>query len=161
RNEIAMPVRNADGTPRKLAAAEEATLDAIGSATVGMATREELQAAADAVKPIPKANLEASDIQDVYDPLALIGAEILNSIRVNDWQHAVDTNEGVRTPSKYVASRLNAVAQGPNNTSRLRLLRYTYFLILYYANTTRKRQSRFAMLKKNFKALTEAPDQVV
>src|SRR5690606_2791087 len=103
----------------KLSAATTATLDAIGEASADMATREELQVALDAMRPIPKPNLDATEIQDVYDPLDIIGPEILNTIRVTDWQEACANGEGVQLPSKYVASRLNAVARGPNATSRL------------------------------------------
>ena len=158
RNEISVPTLNTDGTPKALSAATNATLDAIKEASADMASREELQATLDATKPIPKPNMDAKDIQDVYDPLEIIGAEILNSIRVKDWQDACENGEGVQVTSKFVASRLNTVARGPNSTERLRLLRYIYYLIVYYTNATRKRGGRTAMLKKNFKALTDASD---
>lgn len=160
RNEIALPTMNEDGTPMVLGEAENATLDAIKSASAGMATRDELQASIDSTKPIPHANLEATEIQDVYKPEDVIGAEILNGIRIKDWQEACDKGEGVQLMSKFVASRLNNVARGPNSASRLRLLRYIYYLIVYYTNATRKRAGRTAMLKKDFKSITGASDTI-
>ncbi|PKS10039.1 hypothetical protein jhhlp_004664 [Lomentospora prolificans] len=158
RNEIAIPVVNADGTPKKLNTATNATLDAIREASASMATRDELQASVDATKPIPKPNLEATEIQDVYDPAEIIGSEILNSIRIKDWQEACEKGEGVQLMSKFVASRLNNVARGPNSATRLRLLRYIYYLIVYYTNATRKRGARTAMQKKDFKSIAGASD---
>ncbi|CAI4219161.1 unnamed protein product [Parascedosporium putredinis] len=154
------PTMNEDGTPMVLGEAESATLDAIKSASAGMATRDELQASIDSTKPIPHANLEATEIQDVYKPEEIIGAEILNGIRIKDWQEACDKGEGVQLMSKFVASRLNNVARGPNSASRLRLLRYIYYLIVYYTNATRKRAGRTAMLKKDFKSITGASDTI-
>jgi DNA-directed RNA polymerase I subunit RPA49 len=159
RNIIALPGTNPDGSAKLDRAAAE-TLDVIGEAGASMATREELQATVDATKPVPKANLDAEDIQDVYDPIVLIGADVLNSVSVKVWQDAVKGGEGVEVSSKYVASRINRIAQGPNSTSRLRLLRYTYFLISYYASSTRKRGGRQALRRKEFQELADAPSGV-
>lgn len=160
RNQITLPGAHPDGSPKKLDRAAAATLDVIGEAGASMATREELQAVIDATKPVPKANLDADDIQDVYDPVELIGTDILNGVWVKDWQDAVKSGEGVDVSSKYVASRINRIAQGPNSTSRLRLLRYTYFLIAYYASSSKKRHTRYALRRKEFQELTQATGTV-
>ena len=160
RNEIIMPSTNADGSPKKLNRAAAATLDVIGEAGAKMATREELQATVDASKPVPRANLEAEDIQDVYDPVALIGRDTLNSIPYKDWQESVESGEGINVSSRYVASRINDVARGPNRASRLRLLRYVYYLVVFYASATRKGRTRKAARKKDFIELSGASPQV-
>lgn len=160
RNEVIMPAVNTDGSPRKLDSATNATLDEIGEAGANMATREELQAAVDASKPVPKANLDAEDIQGVYDPVALIGRDTLNSLPFKDWQESIESGEGVSVSSRYVASRVNDVARGPNRTSRLRLLRYIYYLIVFYASATRKGRTRKAARKKDFCEVTGASPQV-
>lgn len=160
RNEITMPSANANGSPQKLNRATAATLDSIGEAGADMATREEMQANIDATKPVPKANLEAEDIQDVYDPVALIGSDILNSIPFKDWKESIESGEGVNVTSRYVASRVEDVARGPNSASRLRLLRYVYYLIVFYTSATRKGRSRKALRRKEFCELTGASAQV-
>ena len=77
-NAIAPQKKAGDNSPTKIDNASRAMLNSVGAITSKMATREELQAAVDDAKPIPRANLEAEDIQDVYDPAAIIGADILN-----------------------------------------------------------------------------------
>ncbi|SPO03006.1 related to DNA-directed RNA polymerase A (I) chain [Cephalotrichum gorgonifer] len=160
RNEIAMPATNADGSPVKMNRAEAATLDVIGEAGAGMATREELQATIDATKPVPKANLEAEDIHDVYDPMEIIGPSVLNNIPVKDWQDAVENNTELNLNSHYVARLVMPVGHGPNSMARLRLLRYIHYLIQYYTLATRKRSSRRAMRKKEFEEATGASSQM-
>lgn len=150
RNEIMLPSTNADGSPKKMNRAAEATLDVIGEAGEKMATREELQATVDASKPVPRANLEAEDIQDVYDPVSLIGRDILNSVPFKDWKESIESGEGVNVSSRYVASRVDDVARGPNHASRLRLLRYIYYLITFYTSAARKGHSRRAARKKDY-----------
>lgn len=157
RNEITVPV---GGSPKKLDNATNATLDLIGEAGANMATREELQATVDASKPVPKANLEAEDIQDVYDPVALIGRDTLNSLPFKDWKESIESGEGVNLSSRFVASRVDNVARGPNSASRLRLLRYIYYLIIFYASASRKGRTRKAPRKKEFCEVSGASSQV-
>lgn len=160
RNEITMPATNVDGSPKKLDRATNATLDLIGEAGAGMATREQMQATVDAYKPVPKANLEAEDIQDVYDPVVLIGRDTLNSVPFKDWKESIESGEGIDVSSRYVASRVTDVARGPNSASRLRLLRYIYYLIVFYASASRKGRTRKAVRKKDFCELSGASSQV-
>ena len=65
--------------------ASKAVLETIGVSTVDMATREQLQAAVTGAKPVPPPNIEAEEIQDVYDPVALLGAEVLEMVPTADW----------------------------------------------------------------------------
>ena len=158
------PQKNADGTPRKLDAASRAILAEIGEKTATMATREELQAATDAAKPVPRPNLDTDDIHDVYDPHVLIGEELLDSVPVMDWWDAVKNKEDLQFPSRFVAARMTRLASTKGATMRLRLLRYILFLIIFYTTTKsgRERGTRQAAPREVLRKLLDpAPDSVI
>jgi len=120
------------GSPNKLNATSMAVMESIQQVTNGMASREALQAAADAAKPVPPCNMEAEEIQDVYEPEQMIGAEILNSIPIKDWQDSVKKGQDIRSGNNvFVSLRLQAVASGPNAVKQLRVLRYLDCLIKF------------------------------
>ena len=104
-------------------------MDVIGDNTADMATKDELQAAADEAMPVPRANLEAESIEDVYDPKELIGDKILPLIPINDWQDSLAAKEAVKTPSRFVANRIVRLGSGPRAVLNLRILRYLLFLV--------------------------------
>ncbi|KAJ2988444.1 hypothetical protein NUW58_g3975 [Xylaria curta] len=92
-----------------LAASSKAMITAIGEVTHTMASKEDLQAAADAAKPVPPGNFEAQEIQDVYTPQGLIGGDLLNAIPIKDWQDAIKKGASKTLTSAFIASRLNPV----------------------------------------------------
>lgn len=159
------PQRKAgDSSPTKIDAAARAMLDSVGQITSTMATREELQAVVDEAKPVPIPNLEATDIQDVYDPKRIIGADILNLVPIREWQEKVRHNENVPVPSRFVAARLNRIASNEDAVTRLRVLRYFAFVLMFYLNSkpgkvrgTRSLPSR----EKLREVLTPAPEAVI
>lgn len=153
-----------DTAPTKIDAAARAMLDSVGQITSTMATREELQAVVDEAKPVPIPNLEATDIQDVYDPKRIIGADILNLVPIREWQEKVKHNENVPVPSRFVAARLNRIASNEDAVTRLRVLRYFAFVLMFYLNSkpgkvrgTRSLPSR----EKLREVLTPAPEAVI
>ena len=96
------------------------------------ATREELQAEIDGAKPRPKPNMEAETPAEVYKIEDLVGASSLQSLKVRDWQSAVEANKDVQTSSKYVSRRLVKVASS-KNIMRLKALRYVLLLLDWYS----------------------------
>lgn len=114
---------------------ETALMASIREAAASMPTREDLQAAIDGAKPVPKGNYDAAEIQDVYDPEQIIGPDVLNSIPVRDWQEAVKNNEAVQALSKFVVNRVRRVGEHEESLKRLRILRYLYFLMLLLLHT--------------------------
>jgi DNA-directed RNA polymerase I subunit RPA49 len=111
--------------------ASKAIMDTIGEGAVNMATQEQLQAAVAGAKPVPPPNLEAEEIQDVYDPQYLLGPEVLNMVPISDWQDAVARGEVVHCASRFVAKRVVRIATGPDPVPRLRLLRYLLWMISF------------------------------
>jgi DNA-directed RNA polymerase I subunit RPA49 len=112
--------------PGKTDASTQAMIAAMSKAAEGMATREELNAQADASKPRPKANLSATDIKDVYTVDSLIGMEIFKAVPVLEWQQAIKAKKEIVVSSQYVAHRINKCA---SSTEKLRILRYLLLLI--------------------------------
>ncbi|KAF4497798.1 DNA-directed RNA polymerase A (I) chain [Fusarium agapanthi] len=129
------PQKNAGEEPAKIDAAARAMLNSVGEVTSTMSSREELQAVVDAAKPVPIANMEATEIQDVYDPKKIIGADILKLVPVREWQEKVQHKESIQVPSRFVAARVNRVAGNEEAVDRLRVLRYFYFVLLFYLHS--------------------------
>lgn len=97
-----------------------------------MATRDQLQAVVDEAKPVPYANTDADEIQDVYDPETLIGSEILNMLPIREWQEKIAHNEAVNSGSRFVAFRVKSIASNDTAVLRLRVLRYLGFVITFF-----------------------------
>ncbi|KAM3068108.1 DNA-directed RNA polymerase I subunit rpa49 [Clarireedia jacksonii] len=118
----------ADGAkPAKLDAAQAAIVASMAEANAGMATREALEQQADAAKPRPKADVEATELKDVYTVENLIGIEVFKSIPVLEWQKSVKEKKNISTSSRYVSSRIiNAATAG---AEKLKILRYLLLLL--------------------------------
>lgn len=150
--ENAISPRKAQGgdAPQTLDASDRALMASIKDVTMSVATKEELQSAMDAAKPVPRGNYDAEEIQDVYKPEQLIGRDILELIQVNDWAEAVKNNEDIQLRSRFVAHRINRIGSGESSVLRLRVLRYLYFLMLLYLTTKKgKERGTKEVLKKD------------
>ncbi|EXF82188.1 DNA-directed RNA polymerase I subunit rpa49 [Colletotrichum fioriniae] len=133
------PGKTRDSAPEKLDTAAKAILQEIGGVTATMASREQLQAVVDEAKPVPRPNLEAEAIQDVYDPDEFIGREILAAIPVKDWIDPAKKGEEILCYSRHVAGRVKKIADS-GNVTKMRLLRYFYFLFTFYTMATPGKQ---------------------
>jgi len=149
-----------------LDAGELALMESLKDATAGMATREELQAAIDKAKPVPRGNYNAADIDEVYLPEDIIGQEVLRAIPVRDWQKDVKHGKAIQLTSRFVAHRLNRVAAHSEAVQRLRVLRYLLWLINFWhaarPGSGRDRGLHKLPPQKTWKAsLQPAPDVVL
>ncbi|GAB1320670.1 DNA-directed RNA polymerase I subunit rpa49 [Madurella fahalii] len=148
----------------KLDQEDRALVDTIKNSSHHMATREELQAAIDSARPVPRGNLDAQEIQDVYVPAEIIGAEILHAIPVMDWQEKVKKLEPVEVPSRFVAHRINRVASNENAVERLKVMRYLLWVIIFWATTAQGRErgtKRIGRRDKLRQAMSPAPEVVI
>ena len=148
----------------KMGSAERAMLDNVKDASKNMATREELQAALDSARPVPRGNFDADEIQDVYIPEEIIGAEVFNAIPVMDWQEAAQKQEAIQVPSRFVANRINRVASNENAVPRLKVMRYFLWVLIFYATTGKGRDRGTKSIAKRDKLrelLAPAPEVVV
>ncbi|VUC29021.1 unnamed protein product [Clonostachys rosea] len=163
-NAISAPKKPGEDLPSKIDNAARAMLQSVGNITSTMATREELQAVVDEAKPVPIANVDAEDIIDVYDPKTIIGGDILHLVPVREWQEKVQHKESIQVVSRFVAARVNHIAANEDATTRLRVLRYFYFVLLFYLHTKPGKQRGIRQLptrEKLREALAPAPEAVI
>ncbi len=148
----------------KLDEDDRALVDTIKTSSQHMATREELQAALDMSRPVPRGNFDATDIQDVYVPAEIIGAEVLNAIPVLDWQEKVNKLESVQVPARFVANRIVRVAGNEDGVHRLKLLRYLLWVIIFWTTTKQGRERGTKTIARRDdlrEALAPAPEVVI
>lgn len=159
------PKMDRNGQIQRLDGAELALMDSIKDSTANMATREELQAVVDGARPVPKGNYEAEDIQDVYDPKEIIGADILYAIPILDWQEKSKKQEEIQVPSRFVANRINRVAANEHAVQRLKMLRYMLFLLVFWVSTGGGkgpgRARKIAKREKLRELMEPAPEAVI
>lgn len=158
------PVKNSGEDAAKIDDASQAILTSVGDITSTMATREELQALVDDAKPVPVANVDAEEIQDVYDPDVIIGSDILNQVPIREWQEKVKHKEGIQTHSRYVAARVNAIAGNDTSLLQLRVLRYLSFVIVFYLCSKPGRERgtrRVPPREKLHELMAPAPEAVI
>ncbi|KAI6778820.1 RNA polymerase I associated factor [Emericellopsis cladophorae] len=163
-NAIGPVRRDADEPVKPMDAASKAMLTSVGSITSTMASKEQLQAVVDEAKPVPKANLDATDILDVYDPNVIIGRDILNQVPIREWQEKAQHKESIQAPSRFVVSRVAPIAINADATLRLRVLRYLCFVLIFYMSTKpgRERGTRSIPPRDKLReALDPAPEAVV
>lgn len=113
-------------------AVEAAVLDSVKEASNAMPERQELQDSVLAAKPIPKPNLGAEKVEDVYPVNVLVPAAEMRNLAVKDWQDAVAAKQNVKLSSRFVANRLGTVAHR-NNVQTLKALRYLLLLLDFNA----------------------------
>jgi DNA-directed RNA polymerase I subunit RPA49 len=122
----------------KLDITDHAIVDSVKESSSAMATREELQAAIDQARPIPRCNLDATEVQGVYIPAQIIGDEVLQAIPVMDWIEKAKKRENLEVTSRFVARRINRVATSDGAEERVKVLRYLLYVLAFWAKTTSK-----------------------
>ncbi|KAK3296118.1 RNA polymerase I associated factor, A49-like protein [Chaetomium fimeti] len=148
----------------KLGDNDRALVYTIRDSSQHMSTREELQAAVDLARPVPRGNFDADEIQDVYVPAEIIGAEVLNAIPVMDWQEQVRNLEAVQVPARFVAHRIVRVAGNEDDVQRLKLLRYLLWVITFWTTTKQGRERGTKSIARRDdlrEALAPAPEMVI
>ena len=145
---------------KKIDATSAAVMASMADAAQGMATLEELQHEADASKPRPKANLNATDIKDVYTHDNLLGVDMMKHIPVMDWTQSIKDQKEIIVSSRHVARRIQKEA---SNIENLKLLRYMLLLIDFYnaARASSRGRSLFLPKRDVLKAALNGMPEVV
>jgi len=110
---------------------EAAVLDSVKEASNALPVRDEQQGSILAAKPIPKANLDASTVEDVYPLSRLVPPVDVRTLAVKDWQDAVKQGLEVKLGSRFVANRLQAVV-AREDVQTLKALKYLLLLLDFY-----------------------------
>lgn len=110
----------------KLDNVEAAVMDSVKEASDAMPAKQTQQEEILANKPIPKPNLSATEVENVYPIGMLIPAADMRNLTVKEWQ---DSNgEDLKFSSRYVANRVSAIAVR-DDVQRLKALKYLMLLI--------------------------------
>ncbi|KAK8055503.1 hypothetical protein PG993_000730 [Apiospora rasikravindrae] len=151
-NAIGPAKSNIEGAT-KLDSSSMAIMDSISEAARGIASREQLQAQADH----PPGNFDATEIQDVYKAEELIGADLISSIPIKDWQDIAKKQSPLTNPNKYVTESFWNVARSLHPVQNLRILRYLSCLLTISKNM-RKGKDRGSFKLPDRKKLQELLD---
>jgi DNA-directed RNA polymerase I subunit RPA49 len=138
----------------KLNAQSKILLSAATKEMKDMPSLEEMEAASQAQKPRPKANLSATKSQDVYPLNMLIPMETMDEIRVHDWMAKAATM-GLNIQSRFVARRLAAACQN-KDVQKVKTMKYMLAAIQFYRASKPGRNSRRGPQRK--KLIEMCPD---
>lgn len=116
----------------KLDAVESAVMDSVKEASDALPARQDMQDTVLAAKPIPKPDLAAAAVEDVYPITVLVPAAEMRNLAVKEWQDAVAAGEDVKLNYRYVAHRLETVTNS-EDVPKLKALRYMMLLLDFNA----------------------------
>lgn len=93
-------------------------------------SRDEVQEIAQAAKPIPKHNPDASHPSEFYPLETLVpnGLSTLHQLPIKEWQKAVNDGKAINTNSRYVSGRVEAIVRS-GDTTHLQILRLILALV--------------------------------
>ncbi|POS84281.1 hypothetical protein EPUL_003639, partial [Erysiphe pulchra] len=153
-----LTLRNTDGS-HQVNLATAVMLSNVAEATKDMKSREDLFKAADDVKPRPKANMDAKNIEDIYTIESLIGTDVLKAIPVREWQNKARAREEIFVRSKFVANRIQDCA---NSVEKLKILRFMLMLLEIYGKSRKSKEGRKLPRKEQLNVLIgDIPDVVI
>lgn len=112
----------------KLDLVESAVMDSVKEASDALPAREAMQDEILASKPIPKPNLRATEVENVYPIGSLVPAGDMRNLAVKEWQDAAAAGEDIKLTSRYVAHRLQPIAMR-DDVQRLKALKYLLLLL--------------------------------
>lgn len=107
-------------------------MDSVKEASDALPARQDMQDTVLAAKPIPRPNVAAAAVEDVYPITVLVPAAEMRNLAVKEWQDAVAAGEDVKLNYRYIAHRLNAVVNS-EDVPKLKALRYLMLLLDFNA----------------------------
>src|SRR5579862_2876496 len=114
-------------TPPVIDLVTTAVLESMAPSANTMASREDLQKDIDANKPRPKANLSATNPEEVYPIDHLVGQEEMKALSVKEWEDAVAEGKEITSKSRYVCKRVQKIGEA-RDVQKLKVLRYLQLL---------------------------------
>ena len=112
----------------KTAEVQTAILDTMADTTANDQNQTELAEAALAAKPIPKPNMEAESVEEVYPLSTLIPAGDLRLLQVKEWQDKARAEEAINFNNRFTAFRLGPIGKA-DDVDKLKALRYLNLLL--------------------------------
>lgn len=144
----------------KLADVAVDIVDTVKSASKGLPTRKEMEASVSNDRPTPLANLDATDVEQIYPVENIIPSRELQSIRVNgilkekDIEKKLDFFPYIPKSTRYIKKKLD-IFKEPSQIVKLQLLYYLTLLLGVYEN--RRCRSKDQLMEK----LNSPPESLV
>ncbi|KAH9828271.1 DNA-directed RNA polymerase I subunit rpa49-like [Teratosphaeria destructans] len=110
---------------------QDAVLDSMADAAESAPKKEQVDADLLASKPIPKPNLAADDIEEVYPFDTLIPPYEARLITVKDWQDATRADEELKFFHRYPATHVRHWGKS-EDVQRLKALKYLALLLEFH-----------------------------
>ncbi|CZT21597.1 related to DNA-directed RNA polymerase A (I) chain [Ramularia collo-cygni] len=112
---------------------QTAILDSVADTATGPGaqTAEQQADALLAAKPIPKPNLHAESVEEVYPLSTLIPAQDAQKVPIKDWQDKIQAEEEIQFKHRFPAGRV-AAAVSSEDVDRQKALRYLTLLLEFY-----------------------------
>lgn len=112
----------------KLDNVEAAVMDSVKEASEAMPAREAQQQEILASKPIPRPNLSATEVENVYPIGNLVPAADMRNLTIQEWQDAAAAGEDIKSTSRFVAHRVQPII-ARDDVQRLKALKYLMLLM--------------------------------
>lgn len=148
---------NEDG---KSAEIENAILETMADTTANDQNQAQLAEAALAAKPIPKPDMSADNVEDVYPLNTLIPPGDMRLVQVKEWQDKARAEEPIMFNNRFSAGRVVAIGKS-DDVNKLKALRYLNLLLdfnaaLGTAGRSGKKVPKKDVLSKKLEAYPEA-----
>lgn len=117
----------------KVTDVQSAILEAVGDTTAGAASKDAQQDADTqlAAKPIPRPNLNAETVEDVYSFDTLIPPSEARMVQIKEWQDKARADEEIQFKHRFPAGRVQAIAKS-DDAIKLKALRYLTLLLEFH-----------------------------
>lgn len=117
----------------KVTDVQSAILESVQATTSGTASQDAEQEAVAllAAKPIPKPNLAAETVEDVYALDTLIPPSDARHVHIKEWQEKARAGEAVSFRHRFPAARLERVGKS-DDALKLKALRYLALLLEFH-----------------------------
>ena len=146
---------------RKANPTASAVMDSVDASMQDAPTEEALQAENEEAKPRPKHDSSAERVEDVYPISQVVGEDMMLSLKVKPWVEAIQNEENVQVPSRFVAHRMKALVQ-VDNIRKLKVAKYIYVLLeVLKAGETKGKQGTRLPKREVLKEKLGVSDDVV
>lgn len=142
--------------------AQIAVLDSMADSAAATPKKEDIEQDMLASKPIPKPNLSAESVEEVYTFNTLIPPADARLVPVKDWQDKVRANEEIKVSHRFPAHRVASVGKS-DDVSKLKALSYLNLLLEFHAALQNAGRTGKKVPKKEVlsKKLSAWPEQLV
>lgn len=142
--------------------AASAVLESMADSAAATPRKEDVERELLAGKPIPKPNLEAATVEDVYTLNTLLPPGEARLVPVKEWQEKVRANEEIKFSHRFPAYRVAGIGKS-EDVSKLKALSYLNLLLEFHDALQNAGRAGKKVPKKEIlsKKLAAWPEQLV